>query len=98
MREWVAGHCSTGLPGERVFVTGGLRPNQSGSHLAEILNLQAGEWEEAGRMNQPRYLHTCTPVWVDKNGHGGDIFNDGMKSKTSELSVVVAGGKYMLTI
>ena len=98
MREWVAGHCSIGLPGERVIVTGGFRPNQPGSHVAEILHLQTREWEEAGRMNQPRYLHTCTPVLVDKHGHGGDIFNDGMKSNTSVLSVVVARGKYRLTI
>ena len=76
------------------MTTGGRRQSQShGSDVAEILDLQTGQWEERGRMRQHRAHHTCTTVWLTKDGARGDIFNAGMVTNTSELSVVVAGGK-----
>ena len=94
MREWTIGYCSAPLGDNKIMTTGGQRQSQrGGSDVAEILDLQTGQWEDRGRMRQHRSGHTCTPVWLDKDGAGGDIFNNGMVTNTSVLSVVVAGGK-----
>ena len=93
MREWTIGHCSVPLGDNKIMTTGGQRQSQRyGSNVAEILDLQTGQWEERGRMRQHRAQHTCQTVWLDKDGRGGDIFY-GAVTNTSVLSVVVAGGK-----
>ena len=95
MRMSVGGPCSTELPGERIFITGGGRRTQpGGSDVAEILHLQSGEWQDVGRLNNARMYHTCTSVWVNQHGTAGDIFNKGVVTNTSVLSVAVAGGNY----
>ena len=94
MREWTAMHCSVPLGDNKIMTTGGQRQSQrGGSDVAEILDLQTGQWEDRGRMRQQRALHTCATTWMKKDGLGGDIFNNGLVTNTSVLSVVVAGGK-----
>ena len=91
MREWVVAHCSVSLE-DKVVVTGGRRDNQLGSDVAEMMNINTGEWEDMAKMNYPRYAHTCTTVWLNKDAPDGDIFD--YDTNTSVLSVVVAGGEY----
>ena len=74
------------------MVTGGKRHNQPSSNVAEILDLQTGQWQDIGRLKQKRWGHSCAPVWVDPIGKGGNIIS-GMVTNTSVLSMVVAGGK-----
>ena len=94
MREWTIAHCSAPIGDHKIMTTGGVRQSQShGSDVAEILDLQTGQWEDRGRMNQNRAGHTCATVWLNKDGDGGDIFNNGVVPNTSVLSMVVAGGK-----
>ena len=94
MREVVVGHCSVSLE-DKVMVTGGSRDKQDGTDVAEMLDINTGEWEDMAKMNYPRYLHTCTTVWLNQPPDtDGDIFNYGRVTNTSVLSVVVAGGEY----
>ena len=94
MRKRVFGHCSSSLQ-DKVMVTGGRRHKQlGGSDVAEILHVESGHWEVVGKMNHPRYQHTCTTVWLKQHGLGGDIFNGGLVDNTSVLSMVVAGGEH----
>ena len=94
MREVVAGHCSVSLD-DKVMVTGGSRyKQQGGSDVAEMMNINTGEWEDMAKMNYPRAYHTCTTVWLNQDNPDGDIFNKGVVDNSSVLSLVVAGGKY----
>ena len=94
MREGTEGHCSAPLGDHKIMTTGGQRQSQRhGSDVAEILDLQTGQWEVRGRMRQHRAGHTCATVWLNKDGAGGDIFDNGLVPNNSVLSVVVAGGK-----
>ena len=72
MRERVAYHCSVSLE-DKVVVTGGYRHKQPGSDVAERLDITTGEWEELGKMNYPRFYHTCATVWLNKDDLVGDI-------------------------
>ena len=89
----VVEHCSVALQ-DKVMVTGGMRYNQPGSDVAEMMNINSGDWEVLSKMNYPRADHTCTTVWLSQHSYNDDILNGGYLTNTSVLSVVVAGGKY----
>ena len=98
LTEATYGHCSVTLEDGSVLTTGGRRESTpSGSPKTEIYNFTSKLWSRKADLRMRRYNHSCTPVWLntedpDVNG----IVQTGSVTNNSILSVVVAGGKFLL--
>ena len=95
------GHCSSTLADGSVIVTGGETvSNRFGTRLTEVFNATTLRWEKRADMQQGRFYHVCTSVWLETNPSVEQ--NDGIIAQQVQpyhrLGLVVAGGRMLNTL
>ena len=94
MTEVTFGHCSSTLADNAVMVTGGSRRSDpDGSARTEVYSFTTQSWTRRGDMNQRRWLHSCSRVWLDSRSDPLKGIISQYVDNSSVLSVVVAGGE-----
>ena len=95
MTEVTMAHCTSALADNTVIVTGGGRRSDAitGSARTEVYSFTDQQWTRRADMNQRRYWHSCSTVWLDSSSHPMTGIIPVTVSNSSVLSVVVAGGE-----
>ena len=94
MTEETAAHCSASLEDNTVRVTGGRRGSDlTGSARNEVYSFTTQQWTRRGDMNQRRWVHSCSTVWLDSRSDPLNGIISQYVDNSSVLSVVVAGGE-----
>ena len=89
-------HCSATLADNTVMMSGGMRKSaRGGSARTEVYSFTTRQWTRREDMNQRKFSHSCSTVWIESNPHSineyGIIGN--RLTNSSVLSMVVAGGE-----
>ena len=95
MTDMTFGHCSSTMADNTVMVTGGWRWSDAltSSARTEVYSFTTQRWTRRGDMNQRRWLHSCSTVWLDRSSPPDDGIIARAVDNSSVLSVVVAGGE-----
>ena len=94
MTEVAMGQCSSTLADNSVMVTGGrTRSDLHGSARSEVYNFTTQQWSKREDMNQSRFYHSCSTVWLDSSPDSITGIIPQIVTNRSVLSMVVAGGE-----